>query len=165
MLAGIARRAPRQLLCRGVLCRGGGLSTTSTGGGRSGGPTYTEIQEKTGRPLSPHVDIYAFPPSAISSITVRITGVAMAAGTCGIAGAALTGGDVATLMGSLGSMGFVGPAAKIAVTFPLTFHYLGAVRHAVWDRMPSTVTNEVAQQSSYAMFAASGAASLLSLTV
>jgi hypothetical protein len=34
-----------------------GLSTES----------YTDKQEKTGRPLSPHVDIYTFPPAAITS--------------------------------------------------------------------------------------------------
>ena len=29
--------------------------------------SYTDKQEKTGRPLSPHVDIYAFPPTAVTS--------------------------------------------------------------------------------------------------
>lgn len=41
---------------------------------------YTEEQQKKGRPLSPHVTVYKFPPVAISSITVRITGVALSAG-------------------------------------------------------------------------------------
>lgn len=42
--------------------------------------TYTERQEKTGRPLSPHVQIYKFPPAALSSITNRVTGVLLYTG-------------------------------------------------------------------------------------
>ena len=43
---------------------------------------YTDEQEKTGRPLSPHVSIYKFPVVALSSITVRVTGCGLAAGAC-----------------------------------------------------------------------------------
>ena len=42
--------------------------------------SYTERMEKTGRPISPHVDIYKFPPTAISSITHRVTGCVLAGG-------------------------------------------------------------------------------------
>ncbi len=35
-------------------------------------------------------------------------------------------------MSALGSSG-VGPAVKLAVSFPLVYHYLGAVRHTVSD--------------------------------
>ena len=41
---------------------------------------YTAQQAKLGRPVSPHVTIYAFPITAISSIVVRVTGVALGAG-------------------------------------------------------------------------------------
>lgn len=41
---------------------------------------YTERQEKLGRPVSPHVGIYKFPPAALSSITNRITGVGLSVG-------------------------------------------------------------------------------------
>ena len=128
--------------------------------------SYTDDQEKKGRPLSPHVDVYAFPPSAISSITIRITGVALALGAYGMAGAALSGCDVAECAAVLGSSGsLLSPVAKIGVSFPLTYHYLGAVRHAVWDLYPDTVTNEVAQQSTYGMFGLSGLVAFGSLLV
>ena len=39
--------------------------------------TYSENQEKKGRPISPHVTIYDFPIAGISSITNRITGMAL----------------------------------------------------------------------------------------
>ena len=48
--------------------------------------------KKTGRPVSPHVTIYAFPMAAVSSITNRVTGVALSVG-CGALGAVeLVGG-------------------------------------------------------------------------
>merc|ERR1719267_432488 len=70
----------------------------------STGPTYTERMAKTGRPVSPHVQIFAFPIAAISSITNRVSGVA--------------------------------PLAKFVVAFPLVYHYLGGVRHVIWDNKP-----------------------------
>lgn len=42
---------------------------------------YTEQQSKLGRPVSPHVEIYAFPVTALSSITNRMTGIALSAGS------------------------------------------------------------------------------------
>ena len=42
--------------------------------------SYTERQAKTGRPVSPHVSIYAFPVGAISSITNRVTGAVLGVG-------------------------------------------------------------------------------------
>lgn len=42
--------------------------------------TYSERQAKKGRPVSPHVTIYKFPPAAISSITNRVTGVILTGG-------------------------------------------------------------------------------------
>lgn len=47
---------------------------------QSSTPSYTERMNATGRPLSPHVTIYAFPAGALSSITVRITGMLLCAG-------------------------------------------------------------------------------------
>lgn len=42
--------------------------------------TYTEKQAALGRPVSPHVGHYKFPVAAISSITNRVTGVALSVG-------------------------------------------------------------------------------------
>jgi hypothetical protein len=42
--------------------------------------TYTEKQAKKGRPVSPHVTIYKFPVTALSSITNRVTGVILSVG-------------------------------------------------------------------------------------
>jgi succinate dehydrogenase (ubiquinone) cytochrome b560 subunit len=48
--------------------------------------SYTARQAKLGRPISPHVTIYAFPVVSLSSITVRVTGVLLTIGTTGVAG-------------------------------------------------------------------------------
>ncbi len=45
--------------------------------------SYTEKQDLTGRPVSPHVTIYKFPITALTSITNRATGVGMFAGKKG----------------------------------------------------------------------------------
>ena len=120
----------------------------------------------TGRPLSPHVLIYAFPPAAISSITVRITGVGLAAGFAGAGVMALTGADIPALMSTVGASS-IGPAAKFVVAFPFTFHYLGGVRHFFWDYFPENLlTNEKVEMSSFVLFGAalgiSGAAAMIS---
>lgn len=51
-------------------------------------------------------------------------------GVYGIAGLSIVGCDPAAFMQAIGSS-FAGPAVKLAVSFPLIYHYLGAVRHMV----------------------------------
>ena len=119
-------------------------------------PSYTERMEKTGRPISPHVQIFAFPITAISSITTRVTGAGLSVGVFGASAYALVGGDVPGLMMCLGSLSVVGPVAKMVFTFPLVFHYLSGLRHIVWDKNPSMLnTVTVTEQSKY-LFAAAG---------
>ncbi len=69
------------------------------------------------------------------------------------------------MVSSIGSTPFIAPLAKASVTFPLVYHYLGAVRHALWDYFPETVHNESAEKSSYAMFGVSGLAAILGAIV
>jgi len=47
---------------------------------------------------------------------------------------ALVHPDVAGLLCSLGNSP-VAPVAKFAVAFPLLYHWLGGVRHTVWDKV------------------------------
>mmetsp|Transcript_9011 Transcript_9011/g.9533 ORF Transcript_9011/g.9533 Transcript_9011/m.9533 type:complete len:155 (+) Transcript_9011:57-521(+) len=120
--------------------------------------TYSEKQEKTGRPLSPHVTIYAFPTVAISSIAVRGTGIGLAFGFYGAGIASLLGLDVAELMSTIGATQ-LGPAVKFTVAFPFVYHYLGGVRHFIWDYFPeNTVDNKTAESSSYLLFGLTAAA-------
>ena len=90
--------------------------------------------------------------AAITSIMNRITGVALSVGVTGIGALALVGADVPSVMSSLGSITVIGTLAKFSVGFPLVYHYLGGVRHLVWDKMPEAPpTNEEVSKASYAL--------------
>ena len=110
--------------------------------------------KETGRPVSPHVTVYAFPVTAISSITNRVTGVAMALGAAGLGTAEILGGSgtALSLMETIGSQGFlISAPAKFAVAFPVVYHYGGAMRHFAWDSYPEMLTNVDAEKSSWAL--------------
>ena len=115
--------------------------------------------KKTGRPISPHVTVYAFPIAAISSITNRVTGVALSFGAAGLGAAELVGGSGTSLMimETIGGMGpLMAASAKFCVAFPCTYHYLGAIRHLAWDAKPELLTtNKEVEQASYALFGGS----------
>ena len=115
---------------------------------------------RTGRPVSPHVTIYALPVSAVASITTRITGVMLSFGAFGVGAADLVAGPGSSLalMQTLGSSGIlVSSGAKFAVSFPLVYHSLGALRHFVWDYFPDRFLNNIdVPKSSVALFGASG---------
>lgn len=109
--------------------------------------TYTDKMIKKGRPVSPHVTIYRFPIVAISSITNRVTGFMLSVGVTGIAGLSLAGFDTAATAMFINQYS-VACVLKFGVGFPLVYHYLGGLRHIVWDRMPEQLTNEQVQTSS-----------------
>jgi succinate dehydrogenase (ubiquinone) cytochrome b560 subunit len=115
---------------------------------------YTERQDRLNRPVSPHVMIYAFPVVALSSITVRVTGVLLSFGCTGIGAVSLFGGDPSLLMASIGESSLAVPA-KFCVAFPLSYHFIGGVRHAYWDATPDAVTNEQVEKASYAVLGGS----------
>ena len=116
--------------------------------------SYTERQEKTGRPLSPHVSVYVkagtFPTIAISSILNRATGVSLSLGLAGCGALAVVGVDVPTMMYNLGH-GDLAPVFKFGVAFPLVYHYAAGIRHLYWDHMVKGFSNEEMQSSSVAL--------------
>lgn len=108
--------------------------------------------------MSPHVTIYAFPIAAVSSITNRVTGVALSVGCAGLGAIELVGGSgtalhVMQLVGSSGTI--LAAGAKFSVAFPITYHYLGALRHIAWDSKPDMLTNVDVEKASYYLFGAS----------
>ena len=84
----------------------------------------------------------------------------MLVGVVGISGLSIAGVDAHNLMSIIGNYPVVGPVAKLAVAFPLTYHYLGGLRHFMWDFKPETLENSQVTQSSYALIAVSGAVSV-----
>ncbi len=87
------------------------------------------------RPLSPHLQIYRWPVTMATSITHRVTGVALSVGTLVVAWwliAAASGADqydtfstyARSPLGLLILFGFV---------WSLSFHLLNGIRHLAWD--------------------------------
>jgi succinate dehydrogenase / fumarate reductase cytochrome b subunit len=87
------------------------------------------------RPLSPHLGIYHWSPTMASSITHRITGVGMAAGTVLIAWwliAAASGPDSYAPFVAVASNP-IGQIVLFGFTWALSFHLLNGIRHLSWD--------------------------------
>ena len=125
--------------------------------------SYSDRMKKKypGRPVSPHITVYAFPTVAISSVTVRITGCLLSIGLGGVAATALVGGvDAPAVLTGMIAASSMAPLAKFSVGFPLIYHTLGGVRHTVWDNYPEYLTNTSVEQSSWALFGSSGVLSL-----
>ena len=114
--------------------------------------------KSSGKPVSPHVLIYAFPVVAISSITNRVTGAALSVGCAGLGFLELAGGSGTSIwvMETIGSQGLlIASTAKFAVSFTIFYHYLGALRHFSWDYKPDMLTNEEVEKSSYLLLGGS----------
>ena len=107
---------------------------------------YTARMSSKNMPVSPHVMIYAFPVVAWGSVAVRATGVMLWAGMSGIACLSAAGVDPTPIMQSIGDSGLAIPA-KLCVAFPMSYHFLGGVRHAYWDATPEAVTNEQVERA------------------
>ena len=87
------------------------------------------------RPLSPHIQIYTPMLTMMMSITHRITGIALYAGTVLIPwyviALAAGRGPFATVSPVYGS--WLGIVILIGFTWALYQHLLGGIRHAIWD--------------------------------
>lgn len=87
------------------------------------------------RPLSPHLQVYRPMLTMVMSITNRITGVALYAGTLLLAwfllAAATDARSFATAAWALNSI--LGQIVLFGFTWSMFHHLLGGVRHALWD--------------------------------
>jgi len=124
------------------------------------------------RPISPdvfaidHVGMhYKMPVAALSSITNRVTGLGMTGGLFGLA--VLSGGDA---LASIEAMKAAAPLLvapmKVALSFPIIYHYACGLRHLVWDTYhignqtdKSLLDKGAVESSSNALFAAAIVAS------
>ena len=104
------------------------------------------------RPLSPHVEIYKFPITAISSITNRITGLAC------------TGMYIGTGIMSYKTNPIdlyrdldwkLKKVVNYSILFPVNYHTLCGFRHFIWDKYPNLLTNTKVGHSSICVFGAS----------
>jgi succinate dehydrogenase / fumarate reductase, cytochrome b subunit len=88
------------------------------------------------RPLSPHLTVYKLMLTMAMSMAHRISGVALYAGSALLAVylLALAFGPGAFSAFSWIANGFVGHVFMLVYSWALYNHFLGGVRHALWDR-------------------------------
>ena len=89
----------------------------------------------TGRPMSPHLQVWRWHVTMAASILTRATGVALYGGAIIAAvwfAALMMGPDVyAPLMVLLGS--WIGKVLMFALTFSIFYHLAAGLRHLAWD--------------------------------
>ena len=87
------------------------------------------------RPLSPHLSIYRWPVTMVSSILHRATGVAMAIGfvlfVVWLADMAVGPDAYAALVGALDSV--IGRILLFGWSWAFFYHLANGIRHLVWD--------------------------------
>jgi succinate dehydrogenase / fumarate reductase cytochrome b subunit len=88
-----------------------------------------------GRPLSPHLQVYKLPLSAVLSIFHRITGVALSVGTLllvwWLIAASMGPEAFDTAQNAIGS--WIGRLLLFGWSYALFFHLCNGVRHLFWD--------------------------------
>ena len=109
--------------------------------------------------ISPHVNIYKFPITAISSIMNRVTGL-------GITGIYVVSGTMllfnknpVTYYEKLHN--YPKTAINYGIIFPTFYHTFGGIRHFIWDKYPHLLSNIKVTQSSIGIIGLSIASSFI----
>jgi len=86
-------------------------------------------------PLSPHLQIYRLPLTALLSITHRLTGVILALGSVLIIWILVAAADSATSYTTLARhlASWYGQVFLIGLVFSLYLHFCNGIRHLFWD--------------------------------
>ncbi|HEX9158897.1 MAG TPA: succinate dehydrogenase, cytochrome b556 subunit [Rhizomicrobium sp.] len=87
------------------------------------------------RPLSPHFQIYRWPVTMATSITHRVTGVALSIGTIVLAWwliATATGPDAYHVF-AMSAANPIGQIVLFGFLWSLAFHFFNGIRHLAWD--------------------------------
>ena len=87
------------------------------------------------RPLSPHLQIYRLPLTALLSVTHRLTGLALSFGAVlliAILFATVAGPEAYAVAHALAAS-WPGIIVLVLFTFALYFHLCNGVRHLFWD--------------------------------
>lgn len=101
--------------------------------------------------LSPHLTIYKFPITAISSITNRLTGLYLSG--LGISYCLLNNDQKNYLYNKYNCMNKTNQQIiNYGIIYPLNYHLLGSLRHFIWDKNPQLLKNKYVSYSSYGLF-------------
>ena len=106
------------------------------------------------RKISPHVNIYKFPITAVSSITNRITGFALTGYFIGSGFYCWCPSD--KIIDYYNELDWkLRKAVSYSFIFPLTYHTFGGIRHFIWDYNPKLLNNSLNRKSSYILYGSS----------
>ena len=97
--------------------------------------------------LSPHVTIYKFPITALTSITTRVTGVFFSGMYIFTGLNCYTNYDIKKLYNQQNML--IKKVINYSILFPINFHTLGGIRHFIWDNNPKLLKNISVNNSSY----------------
>ncbi len=110
------------------------------------------------RPLSPHLQIYRLPLTALLSITHRITGVALALGLLGlvviVVAIAYDRAGFTAIQGFLN--GLFGQVILFVWLLALFLHFCHGIRHLLWDVMTGFDRERLTRHSQWELAAALG---------
>ena len=90
---------------------------------------------RSDRPLSPHLDVYAWQTSNTLSILHRITGVALSVGAIALVGWLVSVASGPAAYASVNGF-FAGPIGALLLfgwTFCFFYHLANGIRHLFWD--------------------------------
>lgn len=121
----------------------------------------SETVKKVQRPLSPHLQVYKLPLTAIMSITHRVTGAGLAAGTVLVTAfllAAASGEQAYNAVAGVASS-LPGQVIIFIWSLALFYHMCNGVRHLFWD-VGMLLEKDKAMRANYYVLAAA-----LTLTV
>lgn len=94
-------------------------------------------ENRSNRPLSPHLTVYRPQLAMVTSILTRITGISLLAGALLIVAwflaAAGSAESFATVDGLMTS--FLGDLVMTASLWALWYHTLAGIRHLIWDNL------------------------------
>ncbi len=102
------------------------------------------------RILSPHVNIYKFPITAVSSISTRLSGLYLTGGYIVLGSCCLFDIDCIKYYKSLDY--YKQKMINYSFIIPTTYHTCGGIRHILWDNYPKLLTNNKVASSSYFLF-------------
>lgn len=110
--------------------------------------------------ISPHVNIYKFPITAVSSITNRLTGLYLTGFFLGSGLYSLRTSDSIYQKYTDLDKNLKTPL-NYSLLFPINYHTLGGLRHFIWDKYPTLLENQSVRKSSLLLFGSSFAFSFL----
>ena len=116
-----------------------------------------QIPAAARRPLSPHLTIYRWPVTMMTSITHRVTGMALTVGALILAWWLVSisnglDGGYQTFM-ALAATPF-GMLVLLGITWSLAYHFFNGLRHLAWD-LGYGFDKKIAERNSVIVFALS----------